>query len=517
MLKKKNTINAEYVDLKVKLKSFMGISPGIYLTIIYAAFLALLIFSILFLPGLMKKGTRVYFSTSPEGAAVLVNNEYAGSTPFNGFLPAGMNDVVFKKPGFNDIGEVINAKGYVFATIFKKPELEIHKKLDISDYRELYEFVLDDYLRWASIEDFHESYQPEMLISKTLSMLENGGKESTLTEPFLEKCFKNITKEYLLGDFIRGLYLFTNSNNPLLPYDLMEMAAFASDKFSKNPGYLIHLLSIITKSGNDKLSASLHIADLIKEIEEKRNLALNNKKQFAYDSLKNGFENRTILSASYRKIPKGTYIVGNPDDSENTIKDTAPSPQLLLDFNEYFISTEKVTNRQYLEFIKEKPFWNKKNLTELTGKNLVDTKYLEHWPEFLPLEKEMDKPVTNISYFASEAYCDWLTEKLKNRSLNYTAVIPDEYMWEAASLTQNALWDWCSNWYNTADYINPEQYLNTLKSPSGNPYLKGIEKSLRGGRGIDEQDKINLWTRASQPPYWCTPFTGFRTALLENK
>ncbi len=517
MLKKKNTINAEYIDLKVKLKSIMGISPGIYLTIIYAAFLALLIFSILFLPGLMKKGTRVYFSTSPEGAAVLVNNEYAGSTPFKGFLSAGMNDVVFKKPGFNDNGEVINAKGYVFATIFKKPELKIEKKLDISDYRELYEFVLDDYLRWASIEDFHESYQPEMLISKTLSMLEEGGKESTLTEPFLEKCFKNITREYLLGDFIRGLYLFTNSNNPLLPNDVFEMAAFASDKFSQNPDYFIHLLSIVTKSGDEKLSATLHIADLIKESEEKRILALKNKKQYPSASLKKEFENRTILSGNYRKIPSGTYILGNPDDSEKIIKDTAPSPQLLLEFKEYFISTEKITNRQYLEFIKEKPFWSKKNLSELTEKNLVDTKYLEHWPEYLPLEKEMEKPVINISYFAAEAYCDWLTEKLKKQNFNYTAVIPDEYMWEAASLTQNALWDWCSNWYNTADYINPEQYLNTLINTSGNPYLSGIEKSVRGGSGINEQDKINLWTRASQPPYWCTPFTGFRTALLENK
>ncbi|MDX9801852.1 MAG: SUMF1/EgtB/PvdO family nonheme iron enzyme [Spirochaetia bacterium] len=517
MLKKKNTPNSDYIDLKVKLKSFMGISPGIYLTVIYAAVLGILIFLILFLPGFTKKGSRVYFTTYPEGAAVYVNSEYAGSTPFKGFLYAGMNEIVIKKPGFNKSGEVIDVKGYVFATVFKKPELILEKKLDLFDYRELYEYALDDYLRWASIEDFHESYQPEMVISKTIAMLEDGGKKSELTLPFLEKCFKNLTREYLLGDFIRGVYLFVNSNNPFLPDDLLETASFASDMFSQNPDFFIHLLSIIDKSNNEKLSSSIQIADLIKESSEKKILALKNKKQTTSPSAGKPFETRNILSSGYYKIPSGTYLLGNQDNSEKTIKETAPAPQLLLYFDEYFISVDKVTNRKYLEFVKEMPFWGKQNLSELVEKNLADTKYLLHWPEYLPLEKELDKPVSNISWYAADAYCIWLTEKMKQKNLNYKAVIPDEYMWETASLSLNVLWDWCSNWFNTADYIKPERFLSNEKNSSDRQYLKGIEKSVRGGSFINEQDEINHWTRASQPPHWCTPFTGFRTALLENK
>jgi len=523
LFKKKQPITAEHIDLKVELKPIGGIHPGAYLSVIYITILLFLFFMLFFLPGIIRNGTRVYFNSFPVKSSVWINGEYAGTTPFRGFLPKGENEVVFRNPGFKEYGEVLKIRGYVFATLFKKPELIINKTLEIYNYTDIFNHALDDFLRWAITSDFHEAYQPEYLISKTVSKFKDGGRGNEYTEQFLEKSYKNITSENLFKDFIRAVFIYRNGNSALLPYDIIDSFLYFAESFSENPALMIHLLTVIS-------SNLINMDDRDSFI-----LAIDNKRMQDFrekDSLLNRggrptIRTEIIAGRRFAVIPEGHYFIGSYPQTRSSINshDLAPTFSNFLGFERFYIAENKVTNREFLDFVNENPSWNRSNIRQLIEKNLVTASYLSHWAgDNNPMPGDMNAPVNNISWHAAQAYSEWLTGKININNLK--AVLPDEYMWEVAqrnagnmlNMMTNVLWAWCSNWFNYADYINPERTFASLSDSSARYNLDGIEKSVRGGSWANRTGEITPFTRASQPPYWCTPFTGFRVALVpENQ
>ena len=80
------------------------------------------------------------------------------------------------------------------------------------------------------------------------------------------------------------------------------------------------------------------------------------------------------------------------------------------------LDTEPVTNAQFLEFVTAHPQWRKSRIR-------ADGRYLKRWPSELELAgaEARDEPVTNVSWFAAEAYC-------KGRGLR----LPTTEQWEYA-------------------------------------------------------------------------------------
>lgn len=522
MFAKKNKYKSEHIDMQVKLKNIFGVEPGKYLTVLYLSVIALIFFGILFLPGLINCGSRVTFSTNPPEASVWINGEYAGTTPFTGFMEKGLHEVVFMKPGFHEKGEVLDVKGHFFATLFKKPELTVERKLEISDYRKLLEFSLDSILRWAAVEDYHEAYQPELLISKTIDSLPEAGRGNIYTEVFLEKSLKNITREYFLADFVKAFYLYSGKKNPLAPLDTTNVLKSGLLKITENKEILMHLMKILddnTSLANEKMD----LAKITELLLEKRK-AQNTVYDYSFISNSTGSRKNILIGNKvFSPVPEGLYLIGsdNPDFYSRNYP-FYPSCSNVFDVEYFLISDRMVTNREYLEFTEEVGFWSSSNADELANRNLADQNYLSHWVSGKPLNSDMDLPVVNISYYASEAYAEWFSGKLEKP---YKAVIPDEYMWEAAYIAAGdkmekaigSIWNWCSNWFNYADYINPEVSMNSSVNKKVSTQLDNIEKSLRGGNLTDSSGRISPWTRASLPPQWCTPFTGARVAIiLEN-
>lgn len=72
----------------------------------------------------------------------------------------------------------------------------------------------------------------------------------------------------------------------------------------------------------------------------------------------------------------------------------------------YYISETPVTNAEYLDFVKAHSEWRKSTAKKL----FVDTQYLNQWEADLELgEKVQSKaPVTHVSWFAAQAYCESL-------------------------------------------------------------------------------------------------------------
>jgi formylglycine-generating enzyme len=72
----------------------------------------------------------------------------------------------------------------------------------------------------------------------------------------------------------------------------------------------------------------------------------------------------------------------------------------------FFMDVIQVTNRQFLEFVKEYPEWQRSKVNPAQA----DANYLRHWSGDLDLGPEageiQDTPVTNVSWFAAKAYCE---------------------------------------------------------------------------------------------------------------
>jgi formylglycine-generating enzyme len=76
----------------------------------------------------------------------------------------------------------------------------------------------------------------------------------------------------------------------------------------------------------------------------------------------------------------------------------------------FFIDKYEVTNSQFLEFVKANPRWRKSKVKSL----FADKNYLRNWKGDLELGKDVlpESPVTNVSWFAAKAYCDYYGKKL---------------------------------------------------------------------------------------------------------
>lgn len=71
----------------------------------------------------------------------------------------------------------------------------------------------------------------------------------------------------------------------------------------------------------------------------------------------------------------------------------------------FWMDRYPVSNRQYLEFVRANPEWRKSRIKPIFS----DGHYLERWSsdEKLRNPKEANSPVTHVSWFAAQAYCEW--------------------------------------------------------------------------------------------------------------
>ena len=82
---------------------------------------------------------------------------------------------------------------------------------------------------------------------------------------------------------------------------------------------------------------------------------------------------------------------------------SVPAPPNLAAIGAFRLDIEPVTNAKFLDFVTAHPEWRKSRIKPL----FADPRYLRRWPSDLELAdaEARDEPVTNVSWFAAEAYC----------------------------------------------------------------------------------------------------------------
>jgi formylglycine-generating enzyme len=115
-------------------------------------------------------------------------------------------------------------------------------------------------------------------------------------------------------------------------------------------------------------------------------------------------------------LPTGLYMPFLSVKALNASNADASSARRVAAFR---LDEEPVTNAQFLDFVTAHPQWRKSQIKTL----FADGRYLKRWPSDFGLADAAlrDEPLTNVSWFAAEAYC-------KARGLR----LPTTEQWEYA-------------------------------------------------------------------------------------
>jgi len=108
-----------------------------------------------------------------------------------------------------------------------------------------------------------------------------------------------------------------------------------------------------------------------------------------------------LRSSPMVNIPAGEYV---PFFQESPGKGKPRAENVALPMRAFRLDALPVTNAQYLDFVRDHPEWRRSRIKPL----FADQNYLAHWHADLELtdEKAASEPVTNVSWFAAEAYCE---------------------------------------------------------------------------------------------------------------
>lgn len=113
------------------------------------------------------------------------------------------------------------------------------------------------------------------------------------------------------------------------------------------------------------------------------------------------------LQADMVDIPSGSYKL--------FFKENLNQENKSISIHSFYLDKKLVTKLEYLEFLNVNPKWKKEKVSKL----FADAGYLSDWKSSENSKIEFtnpDSPVTNVSWFAAKAYCEWKNKRLPKES-----------------------------------------------------------------------------------------------------
>jgi iron(II)-dependent oxidoreductase len=196
-------------------------------------------------------------------------------------------------------------------------------------------------------------------------------------------------------------------------------------------------------------------------------------------------------------IPGGEYTIGSTA-GEGFIFDNEKWAHTMK-VPPFRIARSLVTQKEFLNFIEDTgsphPVYWKRD---------PNNGWLRrHFDRWLPLEP--DRPVSNISWFAADAYCRWAGRRL-----------PTEFEWEIASRLDGcdqmfgSVWQWTSN-----DFLPYPGFSEDPYKEYSSPWFR-THKSLRGGAWSTRSRIMRPAYRNFYTPDRSDIWAGLRTCALDS-
>jgi len=127
---------------------------------------------------------------------------------------------------------------------------------------------------------------------------------------------------------------------------------------------------------------------------------------------------RTSQASEFVQIPGGEFRSVIPEAEGDN----------LIAVADFLVQEAPVTNAEFLRFVLHQPQWQRGKTVSL----FADDQYLSAWSGSISLGPEMgpQEPVTRVSWFAANAYCEWQDARL-----------PSWYEWEYIAAANDSMAD----------------------------------------------------------------------------
>ncbi|MDR2630627.1 MAG: SUMF1/EgtB/PvdO family nonheme iron enzyme [Spirochaetaceae bacterium] len=494
MFGKKTVSEETNTEDQVRLVPILGIKPGIYLTVLYTLIILLILFFALVYPGLTKPGSLVTFSSEPSGAAVRVDGVTLGATPCGIFIPRGKRVIELVLPGFQSYRIEPEIPGRIFASALFPHKEFIRGKLQSENPAAALILAAADYAEWSFAGEPTAAFQIPLSLSEGAYRAGPAG-----TDPQTHEKFNEILKASLrfastragLRDLLRAKFLIDNGGTPPSPVTILRSAEEALTYLTETPGAAAWLAAILPPEASDVLAESFWY-----QKDQERAAVLGPSVSLGAG----GISGKTleIGALSFQELPPGTLVQETPFPHAGTVEG-------------FWIADTEVSAEAWDVFLAGEPEWRAENTQALVDQGLANADYL------LPADNPSYPypTVPGVSWYAAQAYCEWLTRFLPPALTSYEVRLPTEAEWEyAAKLSQwgalplemlGGLWEWCGDPFAPLSFLPAEgEIIRDINSP---------ERPVKGGSWVSSPLTIDAETRASLPPSSCSPFVSFRPII----
>ncbi len=369
----------------VVLPKIGSIRAGVYILALLIFAILLVVFLIGFLPGVLNGGKFVNFKSDIANVGVYVDDNYISGVPAQSFIKSGEHEVVFKKASQIISKQTINVSHPVFLTYI------FHRYQDvILDYNELTQDKIDKII----------NFDIQLIIDQS---------------PILE--FNSVTN-YIpyFSQYAKDAIAF-NLDSERIISDLELASSFISNETmledAKNTYDILNIEygSVLKIASKDFSSNTIEIGEAF----------INKTVNATPSSLK--LNNNAIITTI--KIDPISFVMGDTTyNSYPSINEVGINVDLK---SSVYISKAPISNYLYALFVVANPQWAKSNIASLISKKLVDENYLAGIS--LSTNYTSLEPIRNISYYAAEAFCSWVSEET-----SVDVYIPSEIQWSAAAL-----------------------------------------------------------------------------------
>jgi hypothetical protein len=475
----------------VRLKPLWGIRPGVYLAVLYALLLLGALFFLLVLPGLVNPGSVLSVNSEPQGAAVRVDGVTLGATPCELTLPRGLRVVEVALPGFAAQRMEQEIPGFSFASLFFPRRVPLFVALSAPRPLDALASAAADYARWSFTGEPTAAYQIPRDLSEGAYRLgpvaaADPGFRREMNQVLAAAARFAVTRA-ALRDLLRARFLADSGGLAPSPLGLADTAASILGYLSENPGAAAWLAETLPPESARLVAGSSWHSQAASEAAKIAPPAVERTGPPAIRGLGN-----------FRPVPGGEFVQAGAFPRGVKVEG-------------FYLSATELGGADWERFLQANPQWRRDNAEALIAQGLASPGYLDE-PVNPPYP---DAGVPGISWFAAQAYCDWLTASLPPSLADWEARLPSEAEWEyAASLAgtiglanmQGGFWEWCADPYAPLDYLPAEEAAAAAVSSP--------ERSLRGGSWINPS--VGIETRASLDPSSSSPFVSFRPALARR-
>jgi formylglycine-generating enzyme required for sulfatase activity len=134
------------------------------------------------------------------------------------------------------------------------------------------------------------------------------------------------------------------------------------------------------------------------------------------------------------QVPAGDFCMGSRD-SDDRNADGDEKPMHVVHLDEFWIDKYEVTNEQFARFLNEKGNQEEDGGTWVNVED-EDSNIIYENGQYSPRSGYEDHPVTYVSWYGAQSYCQWAGKRL-----------PTEAEWEkAARGTDGKIWPWGNDW-----------------------------------------------------------------------